>query len=195
MPIVSMVCSKMDITNFTKAIKQLIKVTTKKRWTNTINVILVALHIRNMYYMDIDDVYFTSASEKYQAAFLKVCEIANLNLILFDNGRWIVHNDKVNNKQLGSHRGIGKALDFPCSEKAMYIKDEKERLGVDFIIGTEYGKITVTSFWCHKKEKQNVIRWLNKKKDGLLMLKSLNIFRDLQPYIEFDFKEKYILQL
>ncbi len=185
----------MDIEKFVRASKQLLKVTKKDREIDTINVILVALHIRNMYYMDLDNVYFTSAPEKYQTAFLKLCEIANLSLLLFDNGRWMVHNDKVNNKQLGSHKGIGKALDFPCSEKAMDIKNDKQQLGVDFRIITEIGDIVVTSFWCHKKEKQNVIQWINKKRDGLIMLKSLNIFKKLQPYLEFDFKEKYILQI
>lgn len=174
----------MDIKEFVKAAKHLLKVGTKKQLTDTINVLLIALNIRNMYYMDMDNVFFTSYPKVYQTAFLKICELADLTLMLFDNGRWIVHNKKVSDRDLQTDSGLGKALDFPCGSGAMDIgKQTDKKLGVNFRILTEYGDITVTSFICFKKERAKVLSWLNKKKKGLLFLKSLKIFTKMEPYL------------
>ncbi len=174
----------MDAAKFVKDAKNLIKVTRKHTWTDTMNLLLVALGVRNLYYMDSDDVFFTSYAKQYQAAVLKLCETANMTLILFNNGRWAVHNSTISGVNLSTDAGLGKALGFPCSASAMDLnKDTNKKLGVNFHIITEHGDVVVTSFLCFKREKRAIMAWFETKKTGLELLKSLHIFTNIQPQL------------
>ncbi len=177
----------MDVAKFVKDAKGLIKVTRKLNWTDTMNLLLVALGVRNLYYMDSDNVFFTSYTKQYQTAVLKLCETANMTLILFNNGRWAVHNSTISGANLSTDAGLGKTLGFPCSSSAMDLeKDTNKKLGVDFHIVTEHGDVVVTSFLCFKREKAAIMRWFETKKAGLELLKSLHIFTNMQSYLEIE---------
>ena len=169
---------------FISAARQLIRVTTKETWKNTINIICVSVGLRNLYFRDSDDITFNTLSGLYQRAFLEICRIAELKIEFIRNGRWLLYNNNIDRVDISTDESIGKLLDFPCSHKAMDMrKQPTQKMGIEFNVKTEYGDLTITQFFCFKKELPNTIKWIDSKKRKLAMIKSMGIFKKFEPYL------------
>lgn len=150
-------------------IKELIRKTPKKYWTDTMNLLLMCVGARKAYLNDMR-MPIESMPKMYREAFLKVCEACEFIIWFMESGSWMVLNSRAGLKiPPSSDKEVGDILGFPC-EWRPYEKI-KNKIGIDFIIETEHDDTIVTSFFCLAKERAAYMSWFENMKNNAMPLK------------------------